>query len=92
MVCCDIGRDLIRVLHDLSISIPEFSEFWQDLINHPQKVSPRFGGIETLLKTPTKKEFLRSRLTPDIEFKLLYILQNVSFYYLKKKAGEKSQY
>lgn len=48
------------------------------LLNDPQKLSPRFGGIETLLKTPTKKEYLRCRLTPDIEFKLLFILQNVS--------------
>ncbi|KAI9273363.1 protein-domain-containing protein [Helicostylum pulchrum] len=75
--CCEIGRDLIRVLHDLSIIIPEFSEFWQTLLNNPQKLSPKFEGIETLLKTPTKKDFLRCRLTPDIEFKLLFILQNL---------------
>lgn len=31
-----------------------------------------------LLMTPTPKEFLRSRLTPDMEHKLLFILQNVS--------------
>jgi hypothetical protein len=31
-----------------------------------------------MLKSPTPKEFLKCRLTPDIEFKLLYILQNVS--------------
>jgi integrator complex subunit 3 len=78
LACCDIGRDLIRVLHDLSLTIPEFTEFWEDLLNNPQKLSPRFGGIDTLLKTPTKKEYLRCRLTPDIEFKLLFILQNVS--------------
>ncbi|KAI7892878.1 protein-domain-containing protein [Mucor mucedo] len=77
LACCDIGRDLIRVLHDLSLTIPEFTQFWEVLLNNPQKLSPRFGGIETLLKTPTKKEYLRCRLTPDIEFKLLFILQNL---------------
>lgn len=36
-------------------------------------------GVDTILKTPTPKEFLKCRLTPDIEFKLLYIVQNVKY-------------
>lgn len=37
-----------------------------------------------LLLQPTPKEFLRCRLTPDMEHKLLYIVQNV-----KKKERDK---
>jgi integrator complex subunit 3 len=69
---------LVRVLHDLSLTIPEFAQFWENLINSPQSLSPRFQGIESLLKTTTKKEYLGCRLTPDIEHKLLYILKYVS--------------
>ena len=76
--CSIIGRDLVRVLHDLSLTIPEFTKLWEDLLQSPKSLSSRFNGVEELLKMPTKKEFLRCRLTPDIEFKLLFILQNVS--------------
>ncbi|KAI8337850.1 protein-domain-containing protein [Choanephora cucurbitarum] len=76
MLCVPIGRDLIRILYDLK-GINEFKQFWDDLLNNPQSISPHFKGIDTILKTPTSKEFLRSRLTPDIEFKLLFILQNL---------------
>lgn len=37
-----------------------------------------YVGITTLLQTPTPREYLRCRLTPDMEHKLLFILQNVS--------------
>jgi hypothetical protein len=84
-ICVDIGRDLIRVLHDLSLTIPEFTKLWDDLLNNPKSLSVKFHGIEELLKVPTKKEYLRCRLTPDIEFKLLYILQNVSILILNSK-------
>ncbi|KAI9486803.1 MAG: protein-domain-containing protein [Benjaminiella poitrasii] len=76
MLCVPIGRDLIRILHDL-LSVPEFSQFWNDLLNNPQKLSPRFKGIDTMLMTSTPKEFLKCRLTPDMEYKLLYIVQNL---------------
>lgn len=38
-----------------------------------------------LLLQPTPKEFLRCRLTPDMEHKLLYIVQNVK----KKRKKER---
>ncbi|KAI8365712.1 protein-domain-containing protein [Blakeslea trispora] len=76
MLCVPIGRDLIRILYDLR-GFNEFRQLWDDLLNNPQSISPRFKGIDTILKTPTPKEFLRSRITPDIEFKLLFILQNL---------------
>ena len=78
MHCVPIGRDLVRVLHDLS-PMPEFAQIWDDLLNNPQKLSPKFGGVQSMLKSPTPRDFLKCRLTPDIEHKLLYILQNVSF-------------
>lgn len=75
--CVPIGRDLVRVLYDLT-SIPEFAQIWDDLLKNPQKLSPKFGGIQSMLKSPTPRDFLKCRLTPDIEHKLLFILQNVS--------------
>ncbi|KAI8078947.1 protein-domain-containing protein [Gilbertella persicaria] len=76
MLCVPIGRDLIRILYDLR-AIPDIKQFWDTLLNSPQSISPKFKGIDTVLKTPTPKEFLRCRITPDIEFKLLFILQNL---------------
>ncbi|KAI9280424.1 protein-domain-containing protein [Sporodiniella umbellata] len=76
MVCVPIGRDLARVLRDLK-NIPEFSQIWEDLTKQPQKLSPRFKGLDMLLLQPTPKEFLRCRLTPDMEHKLLFIVQNL---------------
>lgn len=47
-------------------------------------------GVDTILKTPTPKEFLKCRLTPDIEFKLLYIVQNVNILNCQKKKKKKT--
>ncbi|KAI8376412.1 protein-domain-containing protein [Radiomyces spectabilis] len=76
MECCAIGRDLVRLLHDVA-GIPEITQLWDDILNAPQKMSSHFTGIDMLLKSATPKEFLRSRLTPDMEHKLLFILQNL---------------
>lgn len=78
MHCVPIGRDLVRVLKDLS-TLPEFAQLWDDMVNHPHKLSPKFGGVQAMLNSPTPKDFLKCRLTPDVEHKLLFILQNVSF-------------
>jgi hypothetical protein len=43
MLCVPIGRDLVRLLQDIS-SIPEFSQFWNDMLHSPEKLSPRFKG------------------------------------------------
>ncbi|KAI9265202.1 protein-domain-containing protein [Phascolomyces articulosus] len=76
LACCGLGRDLIRILQDLS-SIPQFSQLWNDLLNEPQSFAPSFRGINTVLEKPTPREFLRSRLTPEMEVKLLFILQHL---------------
>jgi hypothetical protein len=57
MLCVPIGRDLVRVLHDL-VSIPEFAQLWDDLLNHPQKLSPRFTGKST--RKPMQKSHIHS--------------------------------
>ncbi|CAO0799326.1 unnamed protein product [Mucor circinelloides] len=86
MHCVPIGRDLIRVLKELS-TIPEFSQIWDDVVNHPQKLSPKFGGIQTMLNSPTPRDFLKCRLTPDIEHKLLFILQNLRITHFQKNLN-----
>ncbi|KAJ8655989.1 hypothetical protein O0I10_008429 [Lichtheimia ornata] len=86
MACCVIGRDLVRLLQDVS-SIPEFQQLWHDLLNEPQKLSPMFKGITTLLQTPTPREYLRCRLTPDMEHKLLFILQNLRNGHYQRNLG-----
>ncbi|ORX53524.1 hypothetical protein DM01DRAFT_9307 [Hesseltinella vesiculosa] len=77
-VCSLVGRDLVRGLQDV-YHIPDFKHFWNDMNHRPQQISPSFKGIHCLLKTPTAKEFLRVRLTPDMEHKLMFILQELRF-------------
>ncbi|KAF7721317.1 Integrator complex subunit 3 [Apophysomyces ossiformis] len=86
MTCCAIGRDLVRALHDVA-SITEIGLLWDDLLNAPQKLSPQFRGIESILKQTTPKEYLWSRLTPDIESKLLFILQNLTVGHYQRNLG-----
>ncbi|CAO3600404.1 unnamed protein product [Absidia cylindrospora] len=56
-------------------------------LHDPHKVSPNCQGISNVLKTPTPREFLRSRLTPDMEHKLLYILQNLPIGQYQRNLG-----
>ncbi|KAF1806384.1 protein-domain-containing protein [Mucor lusitanicus] len=86
MHCVPIGRDLIRVLKDLS-TLPEFAQFWDDMVNHPKQLSPKFGGVQAMLNSPTPKDFLKCRLTPDIEHKLLFILQNLRITHFQKNLN-----
>ncbi|KAI8646581.1 protein-domain-containing protein [Parasitella parasitica] len=86
MHCVPIGRDLVRVLFDLS-TMPDFSQIWDDLLNNPQKLSPKFGGVQTMLKSPTPKDFLKCRLTPDIEQKLLFMLQKLRINHFQKNLN-----
>ena len=73
-----IGRDLVRLL--LSIAhIPEFGEFWRDLIFQPQSLQPNFGGIKDLMKMRTSKKFLVLGVTFDMDQKLRFMLTSVKF-------------
>ena len=71
-----IGRDMIRLLQDLT-KIPQFHALWDDMLNKPNSLSPRFESISQILTMRTHKKFLHSRVTPDIEKQLLFILQQV---------------
>ncbi|KAI9491517.1 integrator complex subunit 3 [Zychaea mexicana] len=86
LACCIIGRDLVRLLQDLT-TIPEFHQLWNDILNAPQSLAPSFKGIHTLLQTPTPREFLRCRLTNEIEHKLLFILQNLRANQYQRNLG-----
>ena len=64
-----IGRDLVRLMIAVS-HIPEYGEFWADLIHRPGQLMPNFNGIKELLKARTSKKFLMLNVTPEMENKI----------------------
>ncbi|XP_014244621.1 integrator complex subunit 3 [Cimex lectularius] len=76
--CLMIGRDLVRLLQNVA-RIPEFDNFWRDLLHNPKSLSPTFGGVLSIMQTRTSRRFLQSRLTPDMEQKLVFLTSNVRF-------------
>ncbi|KAF6208233.1 hypothetical protein GE061_016685 [Apolygus lucorum] len=76
--CLIIGRDLVRLLQNVA-RIPEFESLWRDLLHNPKSFGPSFNGILSLLQTRTSRRFLQSRLTPDMEQKLVFLTSNVRF-------------
>ena len=91
MSCCDIGRDLIRIIHDIT-SIPDISELWNDILDAPEKLSPKFEGVENLLQKPTPDIYLECRLTPDMKEKLLFMLKYVSGSETRTDANKACRY
>ncbi|KAI5695734.1 hypothetical protein M8J75_002703 [Diaphorina citri] len=73
-----IGRDLVRLLQNVA-RIPEFEALWRQMIHQPQTLSPKFTGILQILQTRTSRRFLQSRLTPEMERKLVFLTSNVKF-------------
>jgi integrator complex subunit 3 len=78
--CMQIGRDLIRLLQNLS-KIPEFEQLWKDIILQPVQLSQQFasGGLLHILRMPTRRRCIISRLTPDMERKIYFLITNVKF-------------
>ncbi|XP_031782856.1 integrator complex subunit 3 isoform X2 [Nasonia vitripennis] len=76
--CLVIGRDLVRLLQNVA-RIPEFETLWKDLLLNPKSLNPNFTGILQLLQTRTSRRFLQSRLTPDMERKLVFLTSTVRF-------------
>nr|XP_050855800.1 integrator complex subunit 3 isoform X3 [Vespula vulgaris] len=76
--CLVIGRDLVRLLQNVA-RIPEFEGLWKDVLLNPKSLSPNFNGILQLLQTRTSRRFLQSRLTPDMERKLVFLTSQVRF-------------
>ncbi|KAF2881057.1 hypothetical protein ILUMI_25118 [Ignelater luminosus] len=76
--CLVIGRDLVRLLQNVA-RIPEFEQLWRDMLLAPKSLSPSFNGILQLLQTRTSRRFLQSRLTPEMERKLVFLTSQVRF-------------
>ncbi|KAJ3223380.1 Integrator complex subunit 3 [Clydaea vesicula] len=80
-----IGRDLIRLLIEATdTNIPDLVKLLNDIIQKPNELDVRFQSIYQILAVPTPSDFFRSRLTPDMELKLMFILaQSKIFNYSK---------
>lgn len=78
-----LGRDLVRLLQNVA-RIPEFSQLWQDILMNPKTLSPTFTNVLQLLHTRTSRRYLQSRLTPDMERKLVFLTSQVRFGHHKK--------
>ncbi|KAF9321089.1 Integrator complex subunit 3 [Podila horticola] len=70
-------RDLVRALQDVS-RIKEFEEIWIDLLHNPENLNPQLDGIHKLMAVPSRDFILGSRLTFDMERKLLFILKTLN--------------
>ncbi|CAH1974956.1 unnamed protein product [Acanthoscelides obtectus] len=76
--CLVIGRDLVRLLQNVA-RIPEFEQLWKDILLSPKSLCPTFTGILQLLQNRTSRRFLQSRLTPEMERKLVFLTSQVRF-------------
>ena len=76
--CMPIGRDLVRLLQNLS-KIPEIKSLWKDMLHKPQLLSLQFTGINQLLSVRTSRKYLACRLTPDMENKIAFLTSKVKF-------------
>lgn len=78
-----LGRDLVRLLQNVA-RIAEFNQLWQDILNNPKSLCPTFTNVLQLLQTRTSRRYLQSRLTPDMERKLVFLTSQVRFGHHKK--------
>ncbi|XP_026741044.1 integrator complex subunit 3 homolog isoform X2 [Trichoplusia ni] len=78
-----LGRDMVRLLQNVA-RIPEFNQLWQDILINPKSLCPTFTNVLQLLQTRTSRRYLQSRLTPDMERKLVFLTSQVRFGHHKK--------
>lgn len=78
-----LGRDLVRLLQNVA-RIPEFNQLWQDILVNPRSLCPNFNNVLQLLHTRTSRRYLQSRITPDMERKLVFLTSQVRFGHHKK--------
>ncbi|KAJ1919011.1 RNA-dependent ATPase rok1 [Mycoemilia scoparia] len=76
--CMPIGRDMIRILQDIS-ALPEICDIWQAILTNPTSLSPQFTGIEQILKMPTPPGYLVNRIPFELEVKLRFMLENLKW-------------
>ncbi|XP_066151238.1 integrator complex subunit 3 homolog [Euwallacea fornicatus] len=81
--CLVIGRDLVRLLQNVA-RIPEFELLWKEILLTPKNLSPSFTGVLQLLQNRTSRRFLQSRLTPEMERKLVFLTSQVRFGHHKR--------
>ncbi|XP_056642787.1 integrator complex subunit 3 homolog [Diorhabda sublineata] len=81
--CLVIGRDLVRLLQNVA-RLTEFEQLWKDILLSPKTLSPNFTGVLQLLQTRTSRRFLQSRLTPEMERKLVFLTSQVRFGHHKR--------
>jgi len=75
--CMVIGRDLVRLLQEVA-KIPEFESLWKDIYTKPTSLSPSFtGGLGQLLSIRTPRVYAQSRLTPEQETQLMWMMKNI---------------
>lgn len=75
--CLMIGRDLVRLLQDVAL-VPEIEVVWRDLLSNPGVFKAAgFTDIGQLyvMRTPTR--YLASRVTPDMETQIRFMLTSV---------------
>merc|ERR1719195_2335233 len=73
-----IGRDLLRLLQNIS-RIPEIEKLWNEILHNPSSLSVTFTGVAQVMSTRTSRRFLQSRITPDMEKKLVFLTSQVRF-------------
>ena len=72
-----IGRDFLRLLQYVA-KIPEFETLWRDILYNPRSLSPSFSGFSQIMQTRTSRRYLQSRITPEMEKKLVFFTSQVS--------------
>ncbi|GAB2218417.1 hypothetical protein Droror1_Dr00001640 [Drosera rotundifolia] len=76
-LCLNMGRDLIRLLKDLS-HVPEFCDIWKDLMLNPGVFrTPEFSDISVLYRRRTSSRYFLLRITPEMEVQLRFLLSHV---------------
>eukprot|EP01018_Ginkgo_biloba_P035542 Gb_23780 [translate_table: standard] len=77
--CLTIGRDLVRLLQNV-VCIPDFELIWKDLLSNPGAFRvPGFTDISQLYFTRTPVRYLISRITPEMESQIRFLLTYVKW-------------
>jgi hypothetical protein len=75
-VASHIGRDFIRLIQEAAEASPLVLNLWKRMINDPRSLDPGFTGIDSLLAIPLDADFVKCRLSYEMENKMLYILSH----------------
>ncbi|KAG6518961.1 hypothetical protein ZIOFF_022447 [Zingiber officinale] len=74
-----IGRDLVRILQDVTY-IPEFKDIWKDLLFDPKSFQvSEFSSLSNLYWRRTPSHFFLLRISPQMESQLRFLLTFVKW-------------